>query len=630
MTSFSAYLMHIAIRVFAPSRHLKRTYETFRRLLEWDQRSHEMMTELEGFYHEEKTGDFYAVKKAYEELYSAVAEMVGHLDVMATRSYKKLFERLSDIDSKVRASGLELQEPDASPPFVLALEEVPQQAEDLAGGKAAHLADIASRLELPVPKGLVITTRAFNAFCKANNLRPEIEKALSGLTMDSPLSLEDTTNHLASLFLKGSMPSGLEEAMQRAYSAVLGGARCAVRSSAVGEDSAFSFAGQFKTVLSVDSSSLVEAYKEVIASKYSRSGVFYRAKNGFIDLETPMAVLALEMVEAVSSGIVYSASPFSTERDAITIYAIWGLGELLVKGDTVPDVIQVSMRGGRPEILSKSQGARDVKEVIKTKGGVETVPLEAAEKDTQPIDNHEALQLAAWAQRLERHFGCPQDIEWCKDRAGGLLILQSRPLGVEKQAVGPCEIDLSGVTNQLLISEGDRAVSGIGKGKVFVVSSREDLQDMPENSVLVAHSTPPDYAQAMDRLSAVVTDLGAVAGHFASVAREWEVPTLVNTRKATQTLRSGDSVTVIADSAKVFAGDVEGISEPPCERNRLPKDSTVMKRLGLILDHCAPLNLLDPQDAGFVPEQCKTLHDIVRYVHEKSVQEMFSLGSEGT
>jgi len=587
------------------------------------------MAELEGFYHDEKRGDFYAVRSAYEGLHGAVSEMVEHLDAMAPGYCKELFSRLHDIDSAVRASALKHQEPDASPPFVLPLGEVPTRSETLTGGKAAHLADIASQLDLPVPKGFAVTARAFNAYCETNELGPEIERALATLDMDSPQSLQDTSARLTALFLKGAVPSDLEKEIHDAYSAVFGGARCAVRSSAVGEDSAFSFAGQFTTVLNVGSDRLVAAYKEVIASKYSPSAIYYRVKNGFLDRETPMAVLALEMVDAVASGIVYSQSPFSSSQGRTTIYAIRGLGELLVKGDTVPDEIEVAMEGGRPKILHRSEGARDVKAIMTERGGLEVVPIEADEKKTPPLDDHEASRLADWAQRLESFFGSPQDIEWCKDRKGRLVILQSRPLGLEKQAEGSCEIDLSGVSNPVLLSGGDRAVSGIGSGKVFVVSSHEDLQDIPRDAVLVAHSTPPKYAQVMDRLSAVVTDLGAVAGHFSSVAREWGVPTLVNTRKATRALKHGDTVTVVADNAKVFAGAVEGISEPSCERKRLPEDSPIMKRLSLILEHCAPLNLLDPQDAGFVPEQCKTLHDIVRYVHEKAVQEMFSLGSKG-
>jgi pyruvate, water dikinase len=629
MTFFSGYLGHLATRVFAPSKHLKKTYEAFRQLLEWDQQSHESMAELESYYHDDKRGDFYTIRKAYEKLHGAVREMVEHLDTMAPRSYQALFPRLRDIDAAVRASGLRLQEPDGSAPFVLPLKEVPPQAEVLAGGKAAHLAEIASELDLPVPKGFVITSRAFNAFCETNHLGPEIESALANLDLDSPTSLQDTSAHLTSLILNGSLPSGLEKAIHQAYSDVFRGAPCAVRSSAVGEDSAFSFAGQFKTVLNVNSTRLIEAYKQVIASKYSPSAVFYRVKNGFLDRETPMAVLALEMVDAVASGIVYSRSPFSSSEARTTIYAIWGLGELLVMGDTVPDVIELSMESDRPEVVHRTQGARDAKSVLTSQGGIETVTLETSEKKTAPINDDEAGQLAAWALKLEGFFETPQDMEWCKDRKGRLLVLQSRPLGLEKQAERSCEIDLSGVTNPVLLSGGDRAVSGIGRGKVFVVPTQEDLKDIPKGSVLVAHSTPPKYAQVMDRLSAVVTDLGAVAGHFASVAREWGVPTLVNTRKATRNLKTGETVTVVADSAKVFEGLVEGLPETPCEKNRPPEDSPAMKRLSLILDHCSTLNLLNPQSEDFVPEKCRTLHDIVRFVHEKAVQEMFFLGSQG-
>jgi pyruvate, water dikinase len=41
------------------------------------------------------------------------------------------------------------------------------------------------------------------------------------------------------------------------------------------------------------------------------------------------------------------------------------------------------------------------------------------------------------------------------------------------------------------------------------------------------------------------------------------------------------------------------------------------------------LTLLDPDDAGFTPEGCRSLHDLVRFCHEKSVAEMFSLVDRG-
>ena len=170
---------------------------------------------------------------------------------------------------------------------------------------------------------------------------------------------------------------------------------------------------------------------------------------------------------------------------------------------------------------------------------------------------------------------------------------------------------------------------GVGSGMVVLAQSLADLRDVPYGAVLVAHSTSPGWARVMDRLSAVVTDLGSVAGHFASVAREWGVPTLVNTGSATRILKDGEVVTVDADHGRIYAGALEGLSSAPCGQKALPAGSPFMKRLRLLLDLSSPLHLLDPRDPGFAPEGCKSLHDIVRYTHEKAVQEMFSVGGKG-
>jgi pyruvate,water dikinase len=42
----------------------------------------------------------------------------------------------------------------------------------------------------------------------------------------------------------------------------------------------------------------------------------------------------------------------------------------------------------------------------------------------------------------------------------------------------------------------------------------------------------------------------------------------------------------------------------------------------------SPLKLLDPQDASFVPHGVRSLHDIIRFAHEKAVQEMFHIGEK--
>jgi pyruvate,water dikinase len=57
--------------------------------------------------------------------------------------------------------------------------------------------------------------------------------------------------------------------------------------------------------------------------------------------------------------------------------------------------------------------------------------------------------------------------------------------------------------------------------------------------------------------------------------------------------------------------------------------SPLMETMKEVLDYISPLNLVDPMAESFVPESCETLHDILRFAHEKSVYEMFSLGDRG-
>jgi pyruvate,water dikinase len=618
---------HLACRAFFPETLIREKYTAFKELLEWDHVSHGLMARLERIYHDAKPEDFCTVSATYGELVHALSGMVQALITMAPFSYKSLPEILYRIDSQVR-SHLGVGNTETSLPLVLALDEIPDGAEGLVGGKAANLSRIGRELQLPVPKGFVVTSSAFRYFLELNGIQSSIEAVLAGLDVESSVSLESASMELTQLILQASLPYDLEDAISGCCLRVIEGRPCAVRSSAVGEDAVISFAGQYRSVLNVSRENLGSAYKVVIASKYSPRALSYRIRHGLLDAETPMAVLITEMIKAEAGGVTYSRNPFAPDRDNVAVYSVWGLGELLVKGTVTPDVIQVS-REETHGIIRKECAKKEFKAILSLKQGIEIASVAVHEQKCTSIDDESARQLAAWAVRLEAAFGAPQDVEWCKDGQGNLYLLQSRPLKVPETRSYAEEVCKPDVSNPVLLAGGEKASSGVGTGRVVKIFSTSDLKHIPKGSVLVAPTTSPMFAQVIDRLSAVVTDVGSVAGHFASVAREWGIPTLVNTQTATQILEPGEIVTVDADRGMVLAGAAEGLLAFSRDRMKPSTETPLRRRLRSILDFVSPLNLLDPSDPRFTESNCRTLHDILRFTHERAVAEMFSLGGKG-
>jgi pyruvate,water dikinase len=129
----------------------------------------------------------------------------------------------------------------------------------------------------------------------------------------------------------------------------------------------------------------------------------------------------------------------------------------------------------------------------------------------------------------------------------------------------------------------------------------------------------------MKKARAIITDIGNRAGHMASVAREFGVPTLVNTNIATSVIPSGMEVTVDAYSGRVYQGRVPELESFQKSDEFPMKGTPVYNILKDISNWIIPLNLLDPNSPDFAPSFCRSLHDISRLVHEFSYAEMFKL-----
>jgi len=618
-------------QVFSPGVVLREKYESFKALLEHDKTAHELMATLEDIYYTPKKCDFQVVVKTYEQFSTAVLKMVEELLKMCPSSYWSLKSYFKKFDFYVRFM-LAPPEFEFSPPFTIAVDEIPSFNEAIAGKKAFSLSCLKNELGLPAPDGFVITTHAFHFFMEVNDLRDPIHEKLAHLDIhDGPL-LEQTALEIKDLILAGIVPKEIDTAIAEAVNRPGHGkkTRFALRSSAVKEDGKASFAGQYQTLLNVHKKNMATGYKHIIASKYSAQALFYRISHGVLDEETPMAVLVLEMIDSNASGVMYTRDMEEPLSDHLLIHSVWGQGGLLVEGEVSPDVFRVSKKD--PEtIVSTKIAIKQKQMVLAQENQTRIIDTHHTRKNLVSLDRASAVSIGKMGASLESHFKQPQDIEWCQDKTGRLFILQSRPLNMplsQIQNKGQQGRSFENkITNKIICSGAEMICQGAGTGPVYRLEQVSQISHIPEGSVLVINHGLPQFVRAIDKMTAIVIRTGSRASHFSSIAREFGVPAIVNISNGFDDLVQGTVVTVDADKGRVYEGQVDSLLEKDMPKADFFTDSSFMVKLKYVINFCAKLKLTNPASDSFVPEGCRSLHDIIRFTHETAMKEMFLIGN---
>jgi len=293
----------------------------------------ELMAEFERIEHISEPIEMDTVKRLYDRLQMAVQKVIVALGDLGDQRCGGLIQALRRFDRQTSP----LFEPALSMPshpILIDLKDVRSDMISLVGHKAANLAVIDNEIGLPVPQGFVLTARAFDGFMEDNDLPGVIEAYLHDLPMANPGAIEERCEAIRRLVLQAPVPRELEAVIQAHVTRWQGdqgpSAFAAVRSTAIGEDTEISFAGQFATLLNVPAHSLLSAYKEILASKYTPGAVLYRMQYGLDDRATPMAVMVMAMIPSQASGVLYTRSPSLPDQADLHISAVHGLGEYLM------------------------------------------------------------------------------------------------------------------------------------------------------------------------------------------------------------------------------------------------------------------------------------------------------------
>jgi len=561
-----------------------------------------------------------------------VFNMIKNLNKLSNEKYKALYARFDLIheqidDLLVKGKALKEQR------LVISLDSVNKEMAHSVGSKMANLGEIRNRLNLMTPEGFVITAAAYDLFISENDLQAEIDRHRQSADPDHIEGLYEMCARIQQLIIRSEIPPTLGQAITTSWKQLEAETgrkiKLALRSSALGEDTRkSSFAGQYRSILNIGQDSVLDAYKEILASKYSIQAVTYRLNRGFRDEDVSMCVGCMVMVDAAAGGVVYSRNPVEINDDAVFINAVWGLPKSVVDGSEPCDLFVVS-RENPMEIVQSDVRPKQRKFICFPEEGVCRLELTGTEGDLPSLNEKQVLDLAEIAVNIEEYYGVPQDIEWAVTPDGSMRILQCRPLQrmrVEKK--DPGGIPKAPGHTPLILGKGITASPGVGFGKIFLVKKSMDLLDFPKGSVLVTKQALPIWASLLNRASAVVTEQGGFAGHLANVAREFGVPALFGVPGVVDLLKQETAVTIDADGMAIYEGKIESLLVRSETKPSLMLDSPIYNTLKNVSRHIVPLNLLDPDAIDFTPGNCNTLHDITRFIHEKAVHEMFNFGKE--
>ena len=227
-----------------------------------------------------------------------------------------------------------------------------------------------------------------------------------------------------------------------------------VRSSSMLEDSeAHSFAGQFDTYLHVSPADLENAILKCAASLYSANALKYACINGISLMDCWMGVIVQEMIDADTSGVIFTSNPQGLLNEAVIVNGS-GTGDLVVE-DKVP-------------VTTYYYNKTDKKAYYETSGQSPILSGGFIEK------------LTDISAVLCRDFGKPLDIEYAI-KADEIYILQARPIttldGRKLTVLDNSNIVESypGISSPLTYSFIREAYKGVFKNAAHIVTGSRKL-----------------------------------------------------------------------------------------------------------------------------------------------------------
>jgi pyruvate,water dikinase len=326
----------------------------------------------------------------------------------------------TDVTPQTRASAV---------PYVLPFTEIDASAVPVVGGKGANLG-VLTAAGFSVPPGFCVTTEAYKSFVSHPAQQAQIAAIFAELDAcraEDSDKIRVAGERMRSCLLSMPIPEDIERAVLDAFAKLGTEHAYAVRSSATAEDlPGASFAGQQDTYLNViGPDALLDRMRACWASLFTDRAIAYRAKNNFDHRKVHLSVVVQRLIRPSTAGIMFSADPVTGTRHVLTIDAGYGLGEALVSGLVNADLYKFDKR--TEQILSRKIADKRMAIMPIKGGGTEHVNLGEDKRHAQVLSDEKIIELAKLGAAVEKHYGKPQDMEWCIED-DKLYLVQARPI----------------------------------------------------------------------------------------------------------------------------------------------------------------------------------------------------------
>ena len=267
--------------------------------------------------------------------------------------------------------------------------------------------------------------------------------------------------------------------------------------------------------------------------------------------------------------------------------------------------------------------------MVLPEGGYQEQTLAPEQADAACLSQEQIRKLAEIGLALEKHFGGAPGCGMGRGPGGGHShsAIKAPATGISGCACPCCRYN--GITADLrkfchcwkVVRE---RWAGWLPGPVYWLHSDREIDKVPEGAVVALRHPSTRLVLVMDRLNAIITEIGSPTDHMTILAREFRVPTIVGAGPAIQTLQNEQLVTLDADHSKVFPGIVVELLQHRYDKGESWQETMVFQKYRQIIKKVVPLHLLEPESPDFQADKCRTLHDITRFCHEKAMDAMFN------